>query len=67
MGQGRRLPLHKLPATACHKRGKRLPNLQDLFLHILEDTEAHIDFPETQLALVRKVGKHNHLQTQLGT
>jgi bacterioferritin len=39
---------------------------RDLFQHILEDTEEHIDFLETQLELVGRVGEHNYLQSQLG-
>lgn len=39
---------------------------RDLAVHILEDTEEHIDFIETELGLVDKVGVQNYLQTQIG-
>lgn len=38
---------------------------RDLFLHILESEEEHVDWLETQLGLLKQVGVQNYIQSQI--
>ncbi|MEM9403054.1 MAG: bacterioferritin [Pseudomonadota bacterium] len=40
---------------------------RDLFKKILDNEEEHVDFIETQLGLIEKVGMQNYQQSQMGT
>lgn len=51
--------------AACEKAGDFVS--RELFEDILDDTEQHIDWIETQRELIDKVGLQNYLQSQMGS
>ena len=57
--------LYQEAATYCH--GVKDYVSRDLLTEILDDTEEHIDFLETQLNLIGQVGLQNYLQSQMGS
>lgn len=56
--------LYQEAATYCHSV-KDYPS-RELFEALMKDEEGHIDFLETQLELIDKVGIQNYLQSQMG-
>ena len=57
------LPLLREAIAYCEKEGDYIS--RELFEDILESEEEHIDWLETQLALIEKIGIQNYLQSQI--
>ena len=55
-----------LKEAIAHSEAVRDYVSRELLEDILDDTEEHIDWLETQLELIGKVGLENYLQSQLG-
>lgn len=60
--QGSRVTL-VAAVTACEAAQDYVS--RDIFVHILDDTEEHIDWLETQLEVMDKIGIQNWLQSQM--
>lgn len=58
------LPLLREAIAYCESMSDYVT--RELFEAILKDEEEHIDWLETQLELIDKVGIHNYLQSQIG-
>lgn len=59
------LPVLKAGISHCEAVGDYVS--RDLLTDILESEEEHVDWIETQLALIERIGEANYLQTKLGS
>jgi len=58
-------PLYVEASKYCHDNQDFVT--RDIFEHILESEEDHIDWLETQLELFDRVGEQNYLQSMMGS
>lgn len=52
-------------AITCCEQAKDYTS-RELFADVLADEEEHIDYLETQLGLIKRMGEQNYMQTQTG-
>jgi bacterioferritin len=57
-------PVLKAAIAYCEESGDYIS--RELFEDILESEEGHIDWIETQLDLIAKIGVQNYMQSQIG-
>lgn len=57
-------PLYKEAVEYCEKVGDYVT--REIFVRILESEEEHIDWLETQIELINRVGIQNYSQTMIG-
>lgn len=55
-----------LGSAAAHCESARDFVSREIVVEILQEAEDHIDFLETELELIKKVGLQNYLQSQIG-
>lgn len=55
-----------LVAAVAHCESAKDFVSREIVVDILEDAEEHIDFLETEISLIQKLGLQNYLQTQIG-
>jgi bacterioferritin len=65
------LKLEQISQSTCKEAIAYCESVRDfisreIFVKILDDTEEHIDWLETQIELVAKVGIQNYQQTMMG-
>jgi bacterioferritin len=66
------LKLEQISQSTCKEAIAYCESVRDfisreIFVKILDDTEEHIDWLETQLDLIDKVGIQNYQQTAMGS